>query len=117
MEKEEKRRALELKLALKMEQLKWKDVEKEIRLRRVQLREKEAMTQMHQFYPLLAEARRSGKYTKLLRTVENLRQHSSSEPNLRPKSAPNFRQPPSPASRGGGGGDSMSVVSKASRGD
>jgi len=82
-EAHEKQRDLEVKHVNRMDTLRKRDAEKEIRHRKVQLVEKNARTNMHQFYPLLKKAAHSGKYAQVWSNLDNYMQHAFSEPNLR----------------------------------
>lgn len=90
---EAKRRALELKLAVRMEQVTEKEEAKMQRLRKSQQREKDARTRIHQMYPLLIEAAQSGNYSKVYRRLGEYKPHSSSGASRRPSSAPSLRAP------------------------
>jgi hypothetical protein len=82
MEEEQKRRELDMKWQEKAEQLRIRDIEKEIRQRKVQLKEKEAMRQMHMFYPMIKEAEYTGRYDKLFKSLDSYMDRCFSEPVL-----------------------------------
>lgn len=88
MEEEEKRRALDEQWAARLEKLQTREIEKDIRQRRVQLREKDARTKMHEFYPLLKIADKTGDVRPVWKHLEDYMQQ---QPRLqRPCSAPNL---------------------------
>merc|ERR1712178_233931 len=67
-----------------MVRLRKMDVAKEARQRVVQQREKNARTDMHKFYPLLARAERTGDCSELQQKLATLaKKRPSSAPSLR----------------------------------
>lgn len=92
---EQKCRTLEQERAERTAYLRKLDVKKDLRQRMVQQREKDARTEMHKFYPLIAKASKTCDCAHLHKSLAKFTQRPCSAPSLRQTSAMRSQSEPS----------------------